>query len=363
MQTSPRSSIPRPPRWLPATLALPLLLGLDGPDPDAVGILTERATVLRALAEGTVSSGQFTRSGRAALDRTLTRAEDALAAGDWLASLRPLADASEALAQSAVTFATGPIEDMDALAVESSALRAELDGLGSPRAGSAGRPAVLQALLEHATSAARAYLASSAEQGREAGVRAGIYYLKIARERAELARLLARLEGRPPAEPLATVPGLLAYLDGLEAELLALYQPPLTQDRHATFIQLSAGLKFARELADQGLALGALDRGLEVARGLALFSRPPAPEPAALWQELAGRRAEIRELDGDASLAIAWLEDARFELETPDGDRADVAAILDRVLGDYLACLETPAGAPAAIATQVTVTLVRWPFT
>jgi hypothetical protein len=268
------------------------------------------------------------------------------------------------LVQTMVVFETEPVTSLEALAVESQALRSLLEELGSPLARKAERPAALQALLEDAHAAAWAYLTSSGEQGREASLRAGIYYLKIARGQAELARLLAGLECPAPEHPLGEVPGLTRYLDRIEAELLELYQPPLTQDRHATFIGLSAGLKFAREMRDKDHQLGALEQGLEIARGMAVFHEDEGtPDREILRRELARWEMKLGGLDADVSLPTIWLAEANRALEDETSDVADVGALFERVLDDYFACFVADGPSSAPTEPQVRVTLVRWPFT
>ena len=362
--TKPRAWIALP---LLGALAFPLHAGQDSTS-QVVGVMQEHVGAIRALASSGENASLLGGARRARLESELARADKALAAGDWLESLRPYASVAEALAQDMIAFETD-VESLEDLAVEARVLRDLLEELGSPLAKKAQRPAALQALLEDANATAWAYLVSSEEQGREASVRAGIYYLKIARGKAELVQLLAGLDFPAPLHPLTGVPGLTRYLDQLEGELLELYQPPLTQDRHATFIQLSAGLKFAREMRDKDFQLGALEQGLEVGRGLAVFPEgagTEAHERDALRRELARWREDLERESADVSLPGTWLAEARDALADETSDLTQVGALFVRVLDDYFTCFQGDAergSQSEPIEPTVTVTLVRWPFT
>ena len=358
----------------PLVVPTPAPAGVAGQAGGAVELLRDRVAAVGDLALAPDNPAGLGGPAAARLGRELGWAEAALAAegpDSWLGSLRPYAAAVDALAQTLVVFESEPVEDLPGLAVEADALRALLDELGSPLEGRERRPAALQALLETSIATAEAYLVSAGRQGGETSVRAGVYYLKAGRMRAELARTLVELEGGVPAEPLRDVPGLDGYLGRLEAELLALYQPPLTQERHATFIGLSAGLKFAREQRDAGYRLGALEEALDVARGLALFQvdgDTPSPDRGALRAELEGWEEDLAQYEQDVSLPRVWLARARYELEAEHGDLNRTAALFERVLDDYFACVEAGADSAGALARgpkqpTVTVTLVRWPFT
>lgn len=357
-----------------AWLALPVLASLawplharQDPGPDALSQMRQRLHAMRVVASTKEATASLGVRGRARLERELARADSVLEAERWLESLRPYATVADALAQHWVEFETGPLESAEEFELESQSLRDLLRELAGPVADKAKRPAALQALCEQARLTAQGYLSSSGEQRLDEDLGAAIYYLKTVRAQAELARLWTELPCEAPAQPIGEIPGLGAYLGELEAELLELYQPPLTQDRHATFIRLSAGLKFARELNGAKYQLGALEEGLAVARGLAAFAdhgSADVHDRDALGRELERWREHFDGLEEDVSLPQVWLGEAEDALADETSDLADTAALLNRVLADYSACLERPEDdGSAVVEAEVTVTLVRWPFT
>lgn len=308
----------------------------------------------------------------AAIGEQALQVERLLDVGNWLGSLRPLAELvrvverevrSEGIASAA--------EDMDAVDELGAAFREGFESRPSPLAGKERRPAALQALLEDAHGRARGFLTSASRQGHETRLEAGVYYLASAMTEARLAELLTAI---PTSETHATVevPGLDDLLLRLEEELVDLYRPPLSQERHATFIRLSSTLKLARELRDSQLVLGAVEHALDVRRGLSLFGAPEDSPPLEasdrerLEKRLAGIVARIGA--SDASLANVYVARARALMAddggADDGSDGLVARVLvEDVLPEYLACLERKQQTQSAESATVTVTLVRWPFT
>jgi hypothetical protein len=194
----------------------------------------------------------------------------------------------------------------------------------------------------------------------------GLYYLANAQAQREIAafcRTLAAPSDRLKAPALRS---LRPELDALEAEMLAVYRPPVSIERHNEFIVASATLKEAQELDAAGLRYGALLRYLQAAQQLA----PLRPDPPLLHgAELAKRLDEIQERlaagGTDHSLGQLLLDNARAEAArvTP-GSTSVIAAILAAdVLPRYFAALEPARPQAPKPAPQVTVTLVRWPYT
>jgi hypothetical protein len=154
--------------------------------------------------------------------------------------------------------------------------------------------------------------------------------------------------------------------------MLAVYRPPVSVDRHAEFIGASSALKEARELEAAGLRRGALLRYLQAAARFQPLRRRPARydsvrTPAAL-RALEARMSDERR---DHGIGRLFLEVAAADLaDTARGATHAIAAgIAEDVLPRYFAAI-APAPAVAAgragpigRAPQVTVTLVRWPYT
>jgi hypothetical protein len=252
-------------------------------------------------------------------------------------------------------------------------LRADLE-MPSAAALDGVEPAALRALGEAALPQVGIYYRASLDYGQSTTPDSGLYYLGTAQAQREVAAACRELSRPTPLRPPPLRP-LGRELAALEAELLAAYRPPASIDRHGEFITASSILKEARELDWAGLRHGALLRYLQaVQRVAALRASQSAapPEPAALagrLRELATRLDEGDEDGVDHSIAHLLLERAADEVASPLPGASPVAAasVAEATASDmlprYLAALG-PASPPAPRpAPQVTVTLVRWPYT
>jgi hypothetical protein len=241
------------------------------------------------------------------------------------------------------------------------------EDLGPPTAGrlEGVRPAAARALAEAALPQVRVFYEASLEYGRNTMPEYGLFYLGSAQAQRELVDLYRMLSAGPPlaAPPLRSLAGELA---ALEDELLALYRPPAAIDRHREFIGASAALKEARELEGLGLRYGALLRYLQAALRVApLRPAAPAAGSAQLAERLRDLGARLAAAGVDHSLGRLFVEAAEAELtaSTPAPAPANAPAIVADLLPRYLAALDPAKPAAARPEPQVTVTLVRWPYT
>jgi hypothetical protein len=181
------------------------------------------------------------------------------------------------------------------------------------------------------------------------------------REFVDFCRTLAFTpEGaRPPLRSLAP------ELDVLESELLKAYRPPAAIERHSEFIAASSTLKEARELDGFDLRYGALLRYLQAVQRIAPLTGNPAPlEPGTIGESLKSWDSRLSKGGRDDTIGRLFLEAAQADFaHPPAGGKPLVASVILReVLPRYTAALE-PARVEPAPAAQVTVTLVRWPYT
>lgn len=313
----------------------------------------------------------------AAPGKPLAGAEDALRDGRRLLALQRVADARTNLAAAAYVRQRPASQRRDMAGFEAewarmgSVLR---DGLGRPSAAALERfrPAAVRALAEAAIPQVRAYYDASLEYGRSTVPDSGLFYLGSAQAQSDLVAWLRELdeESSGEAPPLRS---LGPELDALEGEVLAAYRPPASIDRHGEFITAGALLKEARELDAAGLRYGALLRYLEASLRSAMISGPPAPGPEPGPEALAARlREHERRLaaeDVDHSLGRMFLEAAQSNQEnaapgkSPRKNPVLAVAVAEVVLPRYFAALGPERPLPSRIEPQVTVTLVRWPYT
>jgi hypothetical protein len=307
---------------------------------------------------------------RGATAPALVQAGDALRANRRLYALQRLAAARTSLAAWMYVGGRPAEERKDASRFEAEWTRmgGELGrDLGTPVPSTLDRvtPAAVRAIGETALPQVRAYYESSLAYGRATSPESGLYYLGnavAARELLGLCRQVARPGGKP-APPLRA---LDAELDALETAVLSAYRPPASLDRHAEFIGLGSALNEARELSALGLKHGALLRYLQAVQRLAsLRSGTSTLGARTAAERLDAWKARFTRSGADHSIGELFIEAAEAELASvAAGDPLPVAsAVVTEVLPRYIEALEPAVPRKPLPPAEVTVTLVRWPFT
>lgn len=301
----------------------------------------------------------------------IERTEEALTDGHRYLALQRLAAARGNLAARAYVDETPEAQRHDLAAFETewrrlgTALAADLK---TPPSGAlAGvTPAAVRAVGEASLPQVRTYYDASIEYARNTMSEYGYFYLGSARGEKDFVAFCRSLSRPLPnglgAPPLRSISG---EIDALEGDLLSLYRPPASIDRHGDFIAASSTLKEARELDGWGLRYGALLRYLQASLKTAAVRPPSGLEGAALTERLAGLDRRLDASGRDDSIARIFLEAAQGDLAHAEAGRTPdaAAAIAADVLPRYFAALERPKPAPAKPPAAVTVTLVRWPYT
>ncbi len=356
------------------SLALSALLALAAAPPASAAADDPLATEIARwhdFVRDHPGSGEEWTALRGAVEPALREAAAALASGRRWQALARLVAARVPLAAEAFRAALpeGARGDLARLETEwrrqGPELTAPLATLAP--AGLERLPAAARAVAEAALSEVGVYYQASLDYGRNTVAEAGFYYLGAAAAQLELARFCATLGPVRPAGAAPALRSLEPELEALEGELLAAYRPPASIDRHPAFIRASALLKQARELDAAGLRHGALYRLLEARLRVSLLTR--SGEPAD--RQAAGRRAEaiLAELDaapGDRSLERLFVESALGAAADPAPDTRGpetARAILDEVLPLHAAATGPAPPVPPVRPAEVTVTLVRWPYT
>jgi hypothetical protein len=300
---------------------------------------------------------------RRSTEPALAEAQAALDAGRRELALQRLVSARVNLAAT-VWIDSLPKADFEpagfAAEVERSGKELSLD-LAPPRPDSLSgiRPAVARAFAEVFRLQVRELYDTSLDYARNTTVGYGLYYVGAARAQRDSIAFLRRLPAGS-ARPAPALRSLAPELDALEDAMLASYRPPAAIDRHPDFIAASASLKEARELEAAGLRYGALYKYLQAAQRL-----PVARDAKGAPEKLAAFEKRIAESPTDASIAALYLQIAQADLASAGGGAA-ATAIAGDVLPRYFAALEPAAARPPvapSAAPEVTVTLVRWPYT
>jgi hypothetical protein len=359
----------------PALVASLMVLGMTvararepqgKPDPLAAEI-TRWSAYLRENA----SKEEMWTQTKEASEPVLRRAEEALRDGRRLLALSRLAAVRVNLAAFEFLSRRPADQRKDPAAFEAEwtrlgkVLREDLDAPSSA-AFEGVRPAAVRGLGEATLPQVRFYYEASLEYGRNTMPDSGLFYLDAARAQREFATFCRSLS-EPSARRMPRLRGLRAEIDALEHDLLAAYRPPASIDRHGEFILASSMVKEARELDGMGLRYGALLRYLQAALRTAPLrpTPPPSLEAGRLATQLRGLDARLSAGGTDHSIGRLFLETAQADAAHPaPGVGSTVAAaIVSDVLPRYFAALEPARREAPGPAPEVTVTLVRWPYT
>jgi hypothetical protein len=237
--------------------------------------------------------------------------------------------------------------------------------LGKPRTSSAAarsrsRPVLIDAIASAAEARGATTYYASRPYGEDSGIADGLYYLGESHAVMQFAAFARSLSwpGAGAAPPLRSI---VAELTTLDTDMTRAYE---TMDRsnHSTYIVASAALKQARTLNDRGQYAGALFQYL-LSRYVFAPLRGPAAQDASAERVAEARRTLPAGLDHSIAELFLQLAEEGIAGNVP-AQRRGAAAALEDVIPAYLTALAPPATttAPAA-ASEVTITLVRWPFT
>ena len=221
-------------------------------------------------------------------------------------------------------------------------------------------PALVQAMVASGARRAPITYRAALPDGQDAGVPAGLYYLGEAQALAAFSDFARALPWKREGTP-AAIRSIQPELEAFDAEVTTAYES-MTQADHPTYIVVSVLIKRARTLNDNGDHAGALFEYL-LARLRFGSLRKAADTPAdatALAQATARLAAGV-----DHSIARVFLEMAATALAGDDAaQRRNAGYILADVLPAYHAALARPSRTTTAASDpDVTITLVRWPFT
>lgn len=300
----------------------------------------------------------------------LTTAERGLASGRRWGALERLAAARANLAAAEYVSTVAPETRRDVQGFE--AEWARMGGVlgpanAAPQADALARvqPAAVRALAEASAFQVKVLYDASVLYGRATDADSGLFYLGSAQAQQQFVTFASALSpGRGATQP--PVRALASDTGALETELLALYRPPVSIDRHPEFIAANSALKEAKELDAAGLRYGALQRYLLAVMRVALLRQPAPADAAAVRTRLLALEPRLAARGVDHTIGRMYLERALTELDDPKPTPVGLsvaAAVADEVIPKYFAALEHEPPAPATTAPKVTVTLVRWPFT
>ena len=304
---------------------------------------------------------------RGVVEPLLVKAKDSLAAGRRWYALQIIAVSEGVLGGQVYLAGLSPESKKQISFLESEwkktgdVLAPALNGRGAPSFPDS--PAIVKALGQTAWNEIEVFYESSIEYGRNTVADAGLYYLGQATGQLSFTRFCEALR-EPVTGKAPRIGNLVAEMDQFENELLDQYKPPASMDSHPIFIRSSAMLKEARELQSAGMQEGALYMYLmsrlrlnRVAPGTPLTVQEATQQAEAVQKKL--------QPGTDNSIAQMFLQMAVSEsadTSTPQGGQT-VRAIFEIAMPHYFAALEAPKSQAKKPNPEVTVTLVRWPYT
>jgi hypothetical protein len=318
----------------------------------------------RYLAGDTVSVG-FVAQVKAAIGPAVTSADDALAKGRRAVALLRLANVRTNAEPVLRVPPTPTYEQFDA---EHAKLAPRFTPAATKaRAQPANTSALGRALAQSSVMQARETFDASDAYGRATEPFFGVFYLEQAVSWLDYASFAADAGAslRPAGARAPALRSIAPEIRALRDEMLAAYRPPLSIDRHPEYIGASSATKEALEYDAAGLHEAALLRYLQAAVRFAPLRPGPAPLGAATLAAKTGEwRTRLAAPGVDNSIGELFLELAAADADTARAGHAVVAsAIVEDVLPRYFAALAPAAPAAAAKPPEVTVTLVRWPYT
>jgi hypothetical protein len=193
-----------------------------------------------------------------------------------------------------------------------------------------------------------------------------LYYAGESRAQAEFSDFCYALDlpRKTAAFPLRSIS---PELQQLQTHVTAAYGQPGAVNYHAYFIRLNATLKLAEELDAAKLFAGALYQYLDATQQFAVLETAPpdVAKQSGLRKTLQQTRAQLDASPQDESIGQLFLERAESKLARSPGaaDWVAVETIVERVLPVYFAASKASPASDHPAPSEVTVTLVRWPFT
>jgi hypothetical protein len=339
--------VPRMGYLCTVTLSLSVLTGQ--PSDSVIHRLEAEVARVRVEVAERVPAGS-----RTPLEGALSRAEDALKKGRPALAVYELEQPWEAVSTERYLESQGHVATKEAFA--------DLwrrHGEPMPSAGTTRLPAVVEALATAAEARAPATYRASLSLGTDADVPSGLFYLGSASAFVEFASFVRQLPWPQPAGDAPPFRSLAPELTAFERTVASAYET-MERAEHAPYVRTDVTIKQARTLND-GAKYGAAV--LEYLLARYRFASIHSPAPPGDLSRLREARAALPP-GRDDSIAQFFLDLAEEESAANNAERGAAAIVVDDVLPAYSAALaEGTASAISASQPEVTVTLVRWPFT
>jgi hypothetical protein len=220
-------------------------------------------------------------------------------------------------------------------------------------------PAFVEALAAVAEARGPITYHASRPYADDGGMFGGLYYLADSHSVMQFAAMVRALDW-PSAGQRPSFRSISGEINAFDMEMTSAYEK-MEKANHPIYIQASAALKQARTLNDRGQFAGALFEYLLSRYVFAPLRGAPASSPST------GRVTAVRAELGagtDHSIAEMFLQLAEEQLGLGGDALRNAASVVDDVIPAYRLAVAPATAATVSQATaQVTITLVRWPFT
>jgi hypothetical protein len=344
-------------RTAAALIVATVSMGAVASDPDPLAAEIARWT---AFIQDHPDGGETWTDVKASSAPVLVKAQEALTAGRRVLALDRLAIGRTNLAAQAYVDRCAP-----ALSKELPALEAEWTRVGkdlgpllakpSKSAAAGITPAIARAEAEAALLQIRGFYDSVLEYARATEPQYGLFYLGQAQAQRDFVAFCRTLRPATEVRPISPR-SIAADIEALNRELLAAYRPPASIDRHSEFIVAHSLVNEARQLDAAGLAHGALLRYLQAAMRSASLRGVTPVGPDVLAVKTEEFEAILKQPGTDDSVGRLFLEAALSNAELGPFIAADVFPRYIGAVGKATVAAKVP-------PPQVTITLVRWPYT
>ena len=229
-----------------------------------------------------------------------------------------------------------------------------------PRPRQARVPSLVEAIAAVAEARGPSTYQASRPYGEDSGLFGGLYYLSDSHAVMQFAALIRSWDW-PEAGTAPPFRSIANEIGAFDVEMTTAYEK-MERANHPTYISASAALKQARTLNEQGRFGGAV---FEYLLSRYLFAALRGPAASAATPALIADARSALAGTVDHSIAELFFQLAEEALAGgSDAQRRNAAAVLEDVIPAYRAAI-APASTTttSAVPAQVTITLVRWPFT
>jgi hypothetical protein len=356
-----------------ALAAITLVCTTGAHSKDAATLVRSEVDQVKKLAAAQSPEEEMWKQVAPAVDRFVTMADTALAAGNLLYAVEAIGKANEYVgAFESAKRAQQDKADRAAFDSEwkSASLLLTSHEKNSQQRNWSATPAALRALAESSQGQGEPLLEGGRAFASLNDIVGGFFYVGQAKGQEHSAKFAASvpLNREGTALPLRSI---LPELHKLQQRTNVAFAPPRSIDKHPQFIRLNGTLKTAFELDSGKLYAGALYQYLQAVSYFETLDAPDLDEAKRFQVRgaIKAARQKLAKSTRDDSLAEMFIQRTETLIAKKNGVDAtaeewkNAAAVVDHVIPAYYDYLASHPAKSDYQKPAVTVTLVRWPYT